>query len=96
MTPAARVARFVSWIGHPLVIITTSVGIVVATQLPARMGVLILAALFLAVIAPTAFLLVAGARSGRWQDANVSVREERRRFYPWAIPFSGAKQFVMK
>jgi hypothetical protein len=95
MTPTARVARFVSRIGHPLVVITTSVGIVVATQLPARTGILILAALLLAVIAPTVFLLVAGVRSGKWQDANVSVREERRRFYPWVIPFSALWLFLV-
>jgi membrane-associated phospholipid phosphatase len=47
-----------------------------------------LGALFLCVIVPTAILLFAGVRSGRWRDADVSVREERRRFYPWAIPFS--------
>lgn len=33
-------------------------------------------------------LLFAGVRSGRWRDADVSVREERQRFYPLAIPLS--------
>jgi membrane-associated phospholipid phosphatase len=85
---AARFARVVSWIGHPLVFVTISVGIVVITQLTSSAAIPILAALFLSVIVPTAVLLVAGVRSGRWQDADVSVREERKRFYPWAIPFS--------
>jgi membrane-associated phospholipid phosphatase len=40
------------------------------------------------VIVPIAILLFVGVRSGKWRDADVSVREERRRFYPWAIPFS--------
>ena len=83
-------ARFVSWIGHPLVFVPISLAIVVTTQLAPRVGLPILAALFLCVIAPIAVLLFIGVRSGRWRDADVSVREERRRFYPWAIPFSAA------
>jgi membrane-associated phospholipid phosphatase len=88
MKLAAQFARMISWIGHPLVFVTISVAIVVTTQLASRAAIPILVALFLSVIVPTAILLVAGVRSGRWQDADVSVREERKRFYPWAIPFS--------
>jgi membrane-associated phospholipid phosphatase len=88
MKLAAQFARTISWIGHPLVFVTISVAIVVTTQLASRAAIPILVALFLSVIVPTAILLVAGVRSGRWQDADVSVREERKRFYPWAIPFS--------
>jgi membrane-associated phospholipid phosphatase len=88
MKLAAQFARTISWIGHPLVFVTVSVAIVVTTQLASRAAIPILVALFLSVIVPTAILLVAGVRSGRWQDADVSVREERKRFYPWAIPFS--------
>ena len=94
MKPAARFARAVSWIGHPLVFVTISVGIVVTTQLTSSAAVPILAALLLSVVVPTAVLLVAGVRSGRWQDADVSVREERKRFYPWAIPFSALGTLV--
>jgi hypothetical protein len=85
---AAQLARTVSWIGHPLIFVSVSVSIVVATQLVPRVAIPILATLFLSVIAPTAVLLGAGVRSGRWRDADVSVREERQRFYPWAIPIS--------
>jgi hypothetical protein len=85
---ARRLAAVISWIGHPLVFVTVTVAIVVATQLAARMAFAILAALLLSVIGPTAILLIQGVRSGRWQDADVSVQEERRRFYPVAIPLS--------
>ena len=88
-------ARVISWIGHPLVLIPISLVIVVATRLSPRVGLPILGALFLCVIAPTAILLLAGVRSGRWRDADVSVREERRRFYPWAIPFSAVGTLAM-
>jgi membrane-associated phospholipid phosphatase len=92
--PAARFARVVSWIGHPLIFVTISVGIVVTSQLTSSAAIPILAALLLSVVVPTAILLVAGVRSGRWQDADVSVREERKRFYPWAIPFSALGTLV--
>ena len=52
------------------------------------MAFAILAVLVLSVIAPTAVLLILGVRFGRWRDADVSVREERKRFYPVAIPLS--------
>lgn len=84
----ARFAAAVSWIGHPLVFVMISVGIVISTQLASARALPILATLFLSVIVPTALLLIIGVRSGRWQDADVSVREERRLFYPWAIPIS--------
>ena len=84
----ARFARIISWIGHPLVFVPVSLVIVVTTRLAPRVGIPILGVLFLFVIAPIAILLFAGVRSGRWRDADVSVREERRRFYRWAIPFS--------
>jgi hypothetical protein len=83
-----RFARIISWIGHPLVFITSSVAIVVALQLANRTGLVVLATLLVSVILPTAFLLFRGVRSGRWSDADVSVRTERTRFYPRAIPFS--------
>jgi hypothetical protein len=86
--PAARLAVAISWIGHPLVFVMISVGIVITTQLASARALPILATLFLSVIVPTAILLIVGVRSGRWQDADVSVREERRLFYPWAIPIS--------
>lgn len=88
-------ARAISWIGHPLVFIPISLVIVVSTRIAPRVGLPILGALFLCVIAPTAILLLAGVRSGRWRDADVSAREERRRFYPWAIPFSAAGTLAM-
>src|SRR3981081_4144184 len=92
---ANRLARIVSWIGHPLVFVTISVGIVVLTQLASGTAIPILLALFLAVIAPIAVLLFLGVRSGRWRDADVSVREERKHFYPIAIPLSALGTIVM-
>ncbi len=87
-TLALRLATLFSWIGHPLVFVTVTVGTVVGTQLASRAATSILLALFLSVILPVGVLLFLGVRGGRWRDADVSVREERRRFYPIAIPIS--------
>ena len=92
---ARRLAVIVSWIGHPLVFVTISVGIVVTTQLASRLAIPLLAVIFLSLIAPTGLLLFFGVRSGRWGDADVSVREERKRFYPIAIPLSAFGAIVM-
>lgn len=103
---AVRLARAVSWIGHPLVFVSLSVGVVIALRLANRVGVAVLLALLLTVTLPMALLLFRGVRSGRWSDADVSVRTERNRFYPRAIPISGlgvimllllrAPQFVLR
>ncbi len=88
---ARRLAIVVSWIGHPLVFVSISVAIVLFVG---RASANIFAAVFLAVIAPIAILLFLGVRSGRWQDADISVREERKRFYPIAIPLSALGTFI--
>jgi hypothetical protein len=92
---ARRLATIVSWIGHPLAFITISVAIVLATQLTSRNALSLLLTIFVALVAPMAVLLYLGVRSGRWSDADVSVREERKRFYPIAIPLSAAGTFAM-
>ena len=85
---AMTIARAISWIGHPLVFVSVSVGIIVFYRLANRVGVSVLLALILAVVLPTAVLLFRGVRSGRWSDADVSVHTERSRFYPPAILLS--------
>ena len=89
MKPATQFARAVSWMGHPLVFVTVSVGIVVVSRLTRRDALWILPVLFVSVILPIALLLFGGVRSGRWSDADVSERTERKRFYPVAIPLLG-------
>jgi hypothetical protein len=80
-----RIARAISWIGHPLVFVTLSLGVIVSLRLANRVGLSVLIALLVSVIVPTAFLLFRGVRSGRWSDADVSIRTERTHFYPRAI-----------
>src|SRR5437868_15465694 len=91
---ARRIATIVSWAGHPMVFVTISVGLVLATQLASRRAIGLIGALFLAVIAPPGVLLFLSARSGRWGDADLSVRAARKRSYPIAIPLSGSGTIV--
>jgi hypothetical protein len=90
-----RLARLVSWIGHPLVFVSASLAIIVYTQLANRVGIEVLLALVLAVVLPMVFLLVRGVRSGRWSDADVSIHTERVRFYPPAILLSSGGAVVL-
>src|SRR5436305_13408103 len=91
-----KFARLISWIGHPLIFVLASVAVVVGTQLGPRTGLPVLLALLLSTLVPTAaILLLSGVRSGRWSDADVSVRKERQRFFPWAVPFSLAGVIAM-
>jgi len=83
---ARRLAVIVSWIGHPLVLVTSTVGFVLGTQLPWPSAIVIGLTLLLAVVSPIALLLWLGIRSGHWRDADVSIREERKRFLLIAIP----------
>ena len=90
-----RLAIIVSWIGHPLVFVTISVAIVLITQLASRNAIPLFGAMLAAVIVPMGVLLFIGRRSGRWSDADISVREERKRFYPIAIPLSAVGTIAM-
>lgn len=82
---ARRLAVIVSWVGHPLIFVPVSVGVIIALRLANRTGLLVLATLLVMMVGPIAVLLFRGVRTGRWGDADVSVRTERTRFYPRAI-----------
>jgi len=86
--PTVVFARWVSRIGHPLVFISLSVGIIIALRLANRAGLALSLTLLVTVILPMALILFRGFHSGRWSDPDLSVRAERVRFYPRAISIS--------
>jgi hypothetical protein len=88
LKPTVVFARWVSWIGHPLVFISLSVGIIIALRLANRAGLALSLTLLATVILPMALLLFRGFHSGRWSDPDVSIHAERVRFYPRAISIS--------
>src|SRR5207245_8345819 len=81
-------ARWVSWIGHPLVFISLSVAIIIVLRLASRAGLALFLTLLATLILPMALLLFLGTRSGRWSDTEVSIWAARVPFYPRAIPIS--------
>lgn len=95
LKPTVVFAQWVSWIGHPLVFISLSVGIIIAFRLANRAGVALSLTLLATVILPMALLLFRGVQSGRWSDPDVSVRAERVRFYPRAISISVVAVIVL-
>ena len=88
VTSTVTFARWVSWIGHPLVFISLSIAIIIAVRAANRTGLTLWLTLLVTVILPMALLLFWGTRSGRWSDADVSIRAERAQFYLRAIPIS--------
>jgi len=95
LKPTVVFARWVSWIGHPLVFISLSVGIIIALRLANRAGLALSLTLLATVILPMALLLFRGFQSGRWSDPDVSIHAERVRFYPRAISISAVAVFVL-
>ena len=95
LTPTAIFARWVSWIGHPLVFITLSLGIIIGLRLANRAGLALLLTLLATVILPMGLLLFRRFQSGRWSDPDVSIRAERVQFYPRAILISVVAAIVL-
>ena len=95
LKPTVVFARWVSWIGHPLVFISLSVGIIIALRLANRTGLALSLTLLATVILPMALLLSRGFQSGRWSDPDVSIHAERVRFYPRAISISAVAVLVL-
>ena len=95
LKPTVVFARWVSWIGHPLVFISLSVGIIIALRLANRTGLALSLTLLATVILPMALLLFRGFQSGRWSDPDVSIHAERVRFYPRAISISAVAVLVL-
>ena len=95
LKPTVVFARWVSWIGHPLVFISLSVGIIIALRLANRTGVALSLTLLATVILPMGLLLFRGFQSGRWSDPDVSIHAERVRFYPRAISISAVAVIVL-
>jgi membrane-associated phospholipid phosphatase len=79
---ADRIARLVSNIFHPLVIVIPTL-VIAMVQLGSTLGeALFWTALSIAIVnLPMAVLLFWGVRSGRYSDASVSIREQRTSIY---------------
>jgi membrane-associated phospholipid phosphatase len=80
-----RVARWISILGHPFVLVLLLVGSLTLQVLPPGRAFLVTGIVFAASILPMALTLRRHVRTGRCTDYDVSVREERARIYPAAL-----------
>jgi membrane-associated phospholipid phosphatase len=77
-----KIATLISYIFHPLlVVIPTLIIAMVRTGSPFWSAVFWTLLSILIVNLPMAFLLFYGVRSGRYSDASVSIREQRKSIY---------------
>jgi len=84
--------------GHPLVVVTVSVGIVVLSRLARRDALSVLLVLFVSMILPTTLLLFGVVRSGDWYrralvPACFEFRAARRAGYICAFPCGSDREF---
>src|SRR5438045_1708710 len=75
--PRDRVARYLSIIGHPFIVLPASIAALSALKGSDTRAAAGLAAIFIAV----SVVLLLGIRAGRFNDFDVSERERRPGFY---------------
>ncbi len=87
-------ARTVSIVGHPMVLVPIAVAIALRGRVGIGQGAAILGAVYGAMVIVAAYL-VHGVRTGRLSHIDVSVREERGTFYRVAMASTAAATAVL-
>ena len=97
MRPSARreVARWISILGHPFILIPALVAAVTVRSLPPERVVRVVASVVLVSIVPMLLLIARRVRSGTWSNYDVSVREQRTGMYPAALAITAASVLVL-
>lgn len=90
-----EVARWISILGHPFVLIPLMVAAVTVGWLPPRQVALIVGLVLLGSVVPMLLLMARRVRSGAWTNYDVSVREERHGMYPAALVLSGGTVLLL-
>jgi membrane-associated phospholipid phosphatase len=79
------VARFVSLIGHPMVLLTLTITLVLARNLPPARLVTIVGIFLLSTIIPLCLVMWRKVASGQWTNMDVSDPDQRGHLYSAAI-----------
>jgi membrane-associated phospholipid phosphatase len=88
-TISLQIAKIISVIGHPFVLLALTILMVAASgESPARAAA-IGAIAILATVFPMLFVIRRKVKSGKWSDHDVSDARERRNFYPLMIAILG-------
>lgn len=90
-----EVARWISILGHPFVLIPLMVAAVTVGWLPPRQVALIVGLVLLGSVVPMLLLMARRVRSGAWTNYDVSVREQRHGMYPAALVLSGGTVLLL-
>lgn len=78
-------ARVVSVLGHPFVLVPSTVLIAALRSLPPARAFTIVVITVSVIVLPLLFIIRRKVRAGKWADHDVSVPAERRGFYPRII-----------
>jgi membrane-associated phospholipid phosphatase len=81
-----RIARWVSVIGHPFLLMPILTGIIAYHVLPLRQALIAELIALGVVIVPAAIYTFIRVRRGTWGDLDVSNRRERNQFYGVLLP----------
>jgi membrane-associated phospholipid phosphatase len=89
------VARWISILGHPFVLIPGLVAAVTVSSLPPEQAAQIVGIVVLVSVVPMLLLMVRRVRSGAWTNYDVSVREQRTGMYPAALAITTVTVLVL-
>lgn len=94
-TVRREVARWISILGHPFVLIPALVAAVTVPSLPPEQAAFIVGTVVLLSIVPMFLLIARRVRAGAWTNYDVSVREQRAGMYPAALAITAATALVL-
>lgn len=84
-----KVARWISVIGHPFLLMPVLTGIIAYHVLPPKQALLVELIALGIVIIPTGIYTMTRVRRGTWSDLDVSNQRERGQFYTLLLPLLG-------
>lgn len=94
-TVRREVARWISILGHPFILIPALVAAVTVRRLPPEQAAFIVGSVILVSIVPMFLLIARRVRAGAWTNYDVSVREQRAGMYPAALAITFATALVL-
>jgi membrane-associated phospholipid phosphatase len=84
-TASIKIARAISVIGHPFVLLTLTVLIAALSAAPLKQALTIVAVTVTLTVVPLLFIIRRKVAAGKWSDHDVSDASQRRGFYPLVI-----------
>lgn len=84
-TTLQQAARIISIIGHPFVLLPTTILIASLQSMSTAQALTTVIITVLVTVLPLLFIIRRQVVLGKWSDHDVSVSSERRKFYPIAI-----------